>query len=249
MINKIKATLLFILFFSFANADVDVDWQTMLDEPVVISLSRHMNRYEQTVRLMENAGFTNIQRFEAIDGSATSDDFFKSLEITSGNRGQKGCSASHILLWKQFLEDESDKEYLFVCEDDMLPHTDFYTLFPIYWEMTPKDFDLVMVGNWLNSLRNNEQMILTIPTMTTHAYIISKKGAQILLDLFSQKKRSSIIDSFLFQMMKQKEIIYYCYNGKKYPDPQNTSKGLVRFGTGICFQNKKMPSTIANSRR
>ncbi len=226
------------------------DVATILDFPVIISLGRHMERYEETYRLMEQAGFTNIRRFEAIDGYFTKDEFFKKLNIQAGMPGQKGCTASHLVLWKRFVEDPAEKEFLFVCEDDMLPHSDFPNLFPLYWEVTPKDFDILMVGNELIEKIETEDLIITIPAQTTHAYIISKNGAKQLLDLYQKIPQNSdgldfIIDVFIRKMMQQKKIIFYCYNGKKYPDNINQEKIVQSCNTGICFQNLTFNSTIS----
>ncbi len=225
-----------------------VHGEAILDSPVIISLSRHMDRYEETHRLMEKAGFTHIVRFEAIDGYHTSEDFFKNLNIYDDRLGRRGCAASHLTLWKNFVENGSDREYLFICEDDMLPHSDFSRLFPIYWEATPKDFDIVLVGNKLAN--KSDDLVVSIPAIALHAYIISKRGAQILLDNYREipkegKPSLYIIDNFVKRMMEENKITYYCYNGKKFPDRINEEKIRKNFATGICFQNLEFDSTIA----
>jgi GR25 family glycosyltransferase involved in LPS biosynthesis len=235
-----KKFLITLFITSIALAD-----QNILDSPLVISLGRDRERYEATVQLMKQAGFTNIERFEAIDGFHTEDRFFQDLNIWKGRPGQKGCAASHLLIWKNLIN--SDKEMLFVCEDDMVPHTQFSTLFPLYWNATPDNFDIVMVGCHFIENVNSEDLIVSIPSKFTHAYIISKIGAQKLLDHYQEapktsKKSAFIIDDFICSMMKEKKLIYYCFNEKKYPDHSNiVGKTLYN---GICYQNKAFDSTI-----
>lgn len=233
--------LAFLLLFQMAYGEI-------LDSPVVISLGRKIERYEETFKLMEQAGFTNIQRFEAVDGQATGEDFFKKLNIIDHRPGRRACAASHLTLWKKFLE-ESEREYLFICEDDMLPHSEFSTLFPIYWKETPKDFDLVLVGNKFFKEMEGEELIVSVPAIALHAYIVSKRGAQILVDNYSKIPKGSttsdyIIDNFVVRMMSDNKIVYYCYNGKKYPDPVTLPLIQKKYDTGICFQNNKFESNI-----
>ncbi|MDP1608679.1 MAG: glycosyltransferase family 25 protein [Chlamydiales bacterium] len=228
----------------------EIDYRTILDQPVVINLNRHLSRFETTKCLMEQSGFTNIQRFEAIDGFYTTNDFFERLGIFGkvAGVGQKGCAASHLLVWEDFLKN-SEKEFLFVAEDDMLPHSDFLQLFPIYWNLTPPFFDILLVGNQMN-MTPSEPYLVPEPAFCLHAYIISKKGAQKLLGLYKQVPKDDpgmcIIDIFMVKAMQQKKIIFYCYNGTKFPDKINHEAGNISHDrdTGICFQNARLGSSI-----
>ena len=234
------------LYSSFVYCSYD----NILDGPVIISLSRHKARFEETRRLMTKAGFTNIQRFEAVDGAMYPDFFYENFNIFDTNEPRRGCAASHISLWHLLVADTSDKQTLFICEDDMLPHTDFSILFPLYWNATPKNFDLIMVGNKMCSKVREEDLVVSVPTLATHAYIITKKGAKILLDHYKQIPKGSsegsyIIDVFLRKMMQANKITYYCYHGKKFPDRVNSNKIRKNFADGICFQNLHFVSTIS----
>lgn len=227
----------------------EIDYQTILDKPIIISLNRHFHRFEITKYLMERAGFTNIQRFEAIDGYYIENDFFEQLGILGDEvgKGQKGCAASHLVLWKNFIN--SDREFLFVAEDDMLPHTDFLQLFPIYWNQTIPLFDIVLVGNQMNAT-SSQPYLMAEPAFCTHAYIISKKGAEKLLKLYKNIPKDDdcmhIIDIFLVKMMQEKKVIFYCYNGTKFPDKINNEAGNIAHGrdTGICFQNANLGTSL-----
>lgn len=263
MIKYLMSFLVFMTPLLFA--DMDESSARILEGAVVISLNRHVHRFEKTKALMQNAGFTNVQKFEAIDGFFTEDSFFANLGIFGGSRGQKGCAASHLLIWKNFVKN-SDKEYLFIAEDDMLPHSDFANLFPVYWEKTPKNFDIVMVGNQIGCTmkekhRINENFIVTKPSNCLHAYIISKKGAIKLLKLYKKMalldfrrhlkmsdrdENQYVIDIFTSKLMFKKRITYYCYNGRMFPDAVNRTKGNIvgKRDSGICFQNAHLGSSI-----
>lgn len=221
----------------------------VLDSPVVISLERHLFRFEETKRLMEKAGFTNVTRFNAIDGFSVPDETFQSLNVQWGGLGQKGCAASHLSAWKEFFEDPNSAEYLFVCEDDMLPHSNFYELFSFYWERTPELFDIVLVGNQMGGQPSREKKyVVKSPGFCLHGYIVSKKGAKKLYDLYMKLPQNAeglfIIDIFVVEKMKHNKIDYYCYDGRYFPDTLQKDKIFHHRDTGICFQNQTVGSSI-----
>lgn len=242
---------LFLVFFSISSSlhsNTTTDYRSILDCPIIINLKRHIHRFEITKQLMEQAGFTNIQRFEAIDGFTVEDVFFDNLGIFKGGKGQKGCAASHLLVWEKFLKNPK-KDFLFIAEDDMLPHSDFCNLFPLYWQWTPTSFDIVLVGNQMK-VKPSHFWIVQEPASCMHAYIISKKGAEKLLQLYKRIPKQDttiyIIDIFLREMMRQHQINYYCYNGTPFPDIPNIRANNLSHGrtTGICFQNRNLGSSI-----
>ena len=215
----------------------------VLDGAVIISLSRCPSRFELTSRLMEQAGFTNIRRFEAIDGFCTEERFFKDLHISNMSPGEKGCAASHLLVWKNFVR-SSNKEFLFVAEDDMIPHSNFAKLFPTYWNKTPDSFDIVLVGSHLYA-EPSEPLVLARSALNLHAYILSKKGARKLVALYDAlpERHSKIVDMFLCDMVQQRRIECYSYNGSAFPDINQGHNDPYKDG-GICFQNIHLKSTI-----
>ncbi len=220
----------------------------LLDRPIVISLKRHLHRFELTKKAMEQAGFTRIERFEAIDGFNTDPTFFEGLGIWTGKPGKRGCAASHLLIWKDLLT-HPEREFLFIAEDDMLPHSDFARLFPLYWGKTPKQFDIVLVGNAVQATAN-DPLVISQPSFCLHAYIISQAGAAKLLKLYQQLPKEQwplhVIDIFLSRAMQNGDLNYYCYNSAPFPDTLNVKEGkiLVDKHNGLCFQNIQLGTTI-----
>jgi hypothetical protein len=148
--------------------------------------------------------------------------------------------------------ESSDKKWLFVAEDDMLLHSDFSHLFPLYWSQTPKDFDIVLVGNQMNASVSSS-LVVSNPSFCLHAYIISKKGAKKLLKAYASIAKNDmkrhVIDIFLISVMDRRlrvrpSLIYYCYNGKPFPDFKNKDSIFKVRDSGICFQNYTLQSTI-----
>ena len=225
------------------------DASTLLDKAVVINLDRHAVRYRETCAFMEKAGFTNIQRFPAIDGFTEPPETFDKYKMPrSLAPGLKGCAASHLTIWQQFIDADS-RPYLFVAEDDMLPHSDFATLFPQFWAETPESFDMVFVGHQERNASTTAKLI-SVPTYCTHAYIISKHGAKKLIDLYLQLPSTDrdihVIDIFLNVHMGRRQFTYYLYNAISYPDKVNTEFNRIRKTRegGICFQNILLGSSI-----
>lgn len=222
--------------------------EEVLDRPILVNLARRPDRLKVTKALLEEAGFTRVERFEAIDGHYGDPAIFDHLRILGGGAGPKGCTASHLLIWQQ-LVDSDEREFAFVVEDDCLPHSAFPWIFPIYWEETPDDFDLVMVGNQM-AMTPDDPLLVQKPVFCTHAYIVSKAGARKLLKLYRNLPADGgsifVIDIFLINMMHEKKVKYCCYNGSHYPDLQNIWQKNVILGRdgGICFQNARLEVSI-----
>jgi hypothetical protein len=97
-------------------------------------------------------------------------------------------------------------------------------------------------------------LIVTKPCFCLHAYIISKKGAKKLLDLYGKIPRNTehatcVIDIFLKMLMNGKieandPLVYYCYNGLRHYDAVNIENIRATRETGICFQNKHLGTTL-----
>lgn len=222
--------------------------EEVLDRPILVNLARRPDRLEVTKALLEEAGFTRVERFDAVDGYYGDPAIFDQLRILGGGKGAKGCAASHLLIWQQLVDSE-DRDFAFVVEDDCLPHSAFAWVFPIYWKETPDNLDLVMVGNQI-AASPDEPLLVKQPTFCTHAYIISKAGARKLLKLYRQLSADGgamfVIDIFLIHMMKEEKVKYVCYNGSHYPDLQNIWGENMILGRdgGICFQNARVGVSI-----
>jgi GR25 family glycosyltransferase involved in LPS biosynthesis len=107
-----------------------------------------------------------------------------------------GCALSHLHLWKQFLN--SKNEYAIIFEDDVIFEDNFskeYILEMIKY--TPSNFDILYLGcfnstffKYFGYIVNNNKSkqinhYIEIPKIAfgTHAYIISKNGANKLIKL------------------------------------------------------------------
>jgi len=132
-------------------------------------------------------------------------DDFKSKKIGI-HKPSFACAFSHIQVWKDFLENENDQEYLLVFEDDFSIRDNFNKRLNEYMANTPKDWDFLyfdynkFVGKQINKYWGK-------PTNNAgkgknaflSCYVINKSGCKKLLDLMNPYVENKCIDSIMRQ--------------------------------------------------
>ena len=160
---------------------------------------------EKLLKTLSDKHRLNPILLTGIDGKKCSDDIIKSHFTTFyrffGPKGSIGCALSHLNVWKRFLK--TDKKYAIVFEDDIILDDLTYNLsevIPLYVKQTPEDFDILYLGS-LGS--DNTPNFFTISmsmlnmsaeykdindyikrpqvALATHAYVISRSGAEKLV--------------------------------------------------------------------
>jgi GR25 family glycosyltransferase involved in LPS biosynthesis len=160
---------------------------------------------------------------------------------------------------------EKNLPYLVVFEDDVLPHLDLGKgLGEKIWNATPKDFDILYMGNMMNPeeplMKNNStDLVVRLPTYTTHAYIITQKGArkiiQLARELNAQGIPLKIMDMQLFDWQVEGKLDWYCWNGTMTPKSYPTFDGglpwrmfpnviIPNKDTGFFWQNMRFGTTL-----
>ncbi len=127
-----------------------------------------------------------------------------------GPKSSIGCSISHISVWKTFLQ--SNKQYAIIFEDDIIfDSTNFKSKILFYLSNTPSNFDILYLGcfgsnpnnTFFNTTMNllnlsskfsqiNKHIIKPRVALALHAYIISRSGAQKLINLLDGKIHNHI---------------------------------------------------------
>jgi glycosyl transferase family 25 len=169
----------------------------------VINLDRRTDRWDNFSKQSTLSEFKQLERFSAVDGSKINvlQDERVSLHTRQNilkkyrrshyeicTPGAIGASLSHITIWKNFLQ--SDAEYVVVFEDDTiidqksLEYID--TLIP---KLPESGWDMWLLGmhrwsfNGTPLVKNNKKGWWSVSDFTgAHAYVLSRKGAEILLD-------------------------------------------------------------------
>lgn len=177
-------------------------------------------RWDYMEKVCKKNGFKKLNRFNAYNCDKHQDlnEFDNALNMKyNGDKKIKqhhAVTQDHILLYLDMLR--TNKEYLYVMEDDCVFSDDFKNEFTKYLEHTPKDFDILYLGcqpdfnrgcNKIHSFSDTEY-IASVPSFCTHNYIITRKGVIKFFNLVKNLGYTPI-DSFLIDRCSQKQLIHY----------------------------------------
>jgi GR25 family glycosyltransferase involved in LPS biosynthesis len=212
----------------------------------VIHLERLQSRKDFFTKNISDAGFTDMRIFKGVDARINSEfeeakQLFKNPLISFEHpKGSMGCMFSHFKVLKYIIDNQIPIATIF--EDDVHFHPQWKQLAPEYFSETPKDFDVIFIGNGLDSCRfsPNPIKITTESCFCTHAYIVTLEGAKKLLntclnwryDLFHHPSHKVeglyLIDIMIKHMQNlinskkiQRTFTWYCWNGTIYECKSN----------------------------
>lgn len=228
-------------------------WHHVLDGACyVINMDRCEQRWDLAQERIRNAGFTNFQRFKAVD--AKNDSLTDAWKVHGSPKfdskdeefvtypGKQGCMLSHLHLLKRMIEEKTP--FATVFEDDVCFHARWHELAPRYFDSTPKDFDILYMGSQMDHWIDGH--IIQTPVFCTHAFIITLNGAKKIYDLLL-KDPSGVrtIDCMLIDHMKATvfrnipcPFEWYVWNGLKFPDQQAMNDPhWAKRNTGLVFQD------------
>ncbi len=236
---------------------------------VILSLARYQYRFLHTKQRLEEVGFQNLHFYKGFDGFQE-DLSGVALQLgfsgvyaqdIASRPGNIACTLSHISLWKKVVDEQLP--YLLIFEDDALPHPNFRQLAPAWWEKTPQDLDIILLGNQMNTeiqeLYDTNTLIVKHPAFCLHAYIVTQKGAQRLLELVRAQSILKMNDVQVMDWMFQRLLQFVCWNGtwleKPYPvftqetllekALQTTDMIVERRDTGLIYQNFCLGHTLS----
>jgi hypothetical protein len=169
----------------------------------VINLDRRPDRWTEFSKQTTLSQFKDLTRFSAVDGKTI--DVFNDPRISIHTRtnikdnyrrsnyeintvGAIGASFSHISIWKEFLHGSS--EYLVVFEDDTIVDETSLTYIDKLTKVLPTSgWDMWLLGTHRWGLdgrpveKGNTKGWWYVSAFTgAHAYVLSRKGAEILLE-------------------------------------------------------------------
>ena len=168
----------------------------------VVNLDRRKDRWDIFSNQSACATFQDLQRFSAVDGSKLDivHDERISLHtrqnITNKTRrshyeistaGAIGATLSHVSIWNRFLQGDAD--YIVVFEDDTIMDERSLAYIDQLIPLLPNDWHMWLLGHHAGSFRGTP----LIPGQSkgwwsvtgftgAHAYVLSRKGAEILLE-------------------------------------------------------------------
>jgi GR25 family glycosyltransferase involved in LPS biosynthesis len=232
----------------------------------IIGLQRYAFRREYAAEKMKAIGFTNVECVDSFDGYHNDiDAALRDINVAFIDNlgpGHKGCSYSHIMIWKKMVEEGAPYRIFF--EDDVLGHLDLPNgLGQKFWDATPHDFDILYLGNMMNpgnpALADPNALVVSVPTYCMHAYMLTLNGAKRLLRLIEEaylmSKPLIMLDIQLVHWQVEGKIKWYCWNGtwtqKSYPTydqglPWQAFSDIImqQKDTGLFWQNMRLGTTL-----
>lgn len=220
----------------------------------LINMDRQTERLASSWERLAAAGFTDVRRWVAVDGSrddmeaawkAHGSPKFDPIDppfadLSKGCPSKQGIALSHLDLLKHIVDTGISHAVIF--EDDLVFHKDFAELAPQYFNATPKDYDMCYIGHHCGC--GAPYQILNVPVYCTHAYMITHAGAKTLYDRILQEPAGvrtidCIINHFMMRAYKHKVpfLTWYVWNGESFPDetarkhPDHANKDM-----GLVFQ-------------
>lgn len=231
MIINIKIILIIILFIillqlmnePFSNIDYKDDYLNGIDIIYWINLDRSVNRRNDIEEMFQDKSFYNIpnKRIPAIDGKTEYLDsilnyYFYNFKYEIDNK-EYGCILSHLLAILEF--NNSNYEIALIIEDDMTIKFKQHWKEPIKTCISnaPDDWEILQ----LTYLTYNNYIPSDMYTRSsggsgTGAYLISKKGANKLINLLYNNNKFNLNDKgyAVADYLLYNHLISYKY---KYP--------------------------------
>jgi len=242
-------------------------WSEVCAGPsVILGLKRYAFRRTYSGYKLQKLGYTNLEYVDAFDGFENDVDVaLNELGIqfhTGLGKGHKGCCYSHVVLWQRMVAESIP--YMTIFEDDCLGHLELANgLGQKVWDTTPKEFDIVYLGNMMNPtdplLESPSEKVVQVPSYCLHAYILTLAGAKRLLSLAKEMNSLghplAMLDVQLVQWQVAKQLNWYCWNGthvqKSYPTfdeglPWQAFSDVItpQKDTGLFWQNMRLGTTL-----
>lgn len=247
-----------------------MDWNNLLEQPAFVIYSSKLapERKDFFTENIIKAGYKNMQIFEAVNGHDENElnEAMNMFRINFANHigpGQRGCALSHLKLYLHMIE--NNIEICTIFEDDVYFHSDWCRLSKLFYENTPKNFDVLFIGNQLTGNVKILPKINRNPCYCTHAYVVTLTGAKKLLylianwDYYRNEEYKNcgvatidivihnIQERILSGNLKKKTLIWYCWNGSNN-DCENRSdpkyRGYEARNTGLVYQSYSVPNCV-----
>ncbi len=240
--------------------DYPITFKDLLNAPCkVINLDHNTTRWEASETRIRKSGFKNIERVSAVNAKDDAQ-LYKGWESLGfpklaykydiglfTNIGIQGCFLSHFKIWKEIIDNKIP--YTVVFEDDVLFHSDWETLAPSYFKNTPKNYDIVYMGNRNDNAINNH-IEINVPVYCFHAMILTYNGVKKLWDmLLGLSIGIYAIDDMLrhaTMINRDKALTTYVWNvAPFFPcKQQNMLYDWTRRNNGLVFQDDSFGTDV-----
>ncbi len=195
----------------------------------VISLESALDRREHIKQefAKQNIDFEFFDAITPNQAQALFKQVFPQVDISSLSGGELACSASHIMIWQNLLE--QNLPYITVFEDDIFlgQNADVF-LNSIDW--LPTTWDIIKLETFLertflsyDSIHVSDRQLYTLKGahFGTAGYIISKAGAKKLMEYIEKQPYLVPIDHLMFSQALTSHLVQ-----------------IYQFYPAICIQEK-----------
>lgn len=223
--------------------------EIMAAEAWMMMLPRHAHRAEHSRQRLAEVGFRNVVMVPGVDGwredakAIAAASGWRFLDSIAAEPGSMGYTISMFRMFQRIVDE--DREFAVLFEDDALPHPQFAALAEEWWAETPQGFDIVYLGNQIASPGNTK--VSTVECFLTHAMIVSRKGAEKILDLIHRHVFGPLDkgDILLIRYQQQRLIRHYAWLSKTAPPPAFApGDSPWPRDTGLICQNFSLGSSI-----
>ena len=228
----------------------------------VINMKRKTSRWKTTSRRLKDSGFSNVHRWNALDGSIINTTTMeKKYNIMWGSPNHRACSASHTSLWTTVHKKierlrstagstASSKipSMLTIFEDDALPHENFQQLLPLYVKNIPTDAEIVYIGWQRGAIQTGGKVHVDPPTETNGEYVLKRHPACLHAYILTRPALLKVlkmtlplhdtIDGKLMRLAWQGNVVSYAFNGMKHVSAMLTTNHLHDEETEMDVNNE-----------
>lgn len=194
----------------------------------VITLPKRKEYVKKIMRDMK----ISVDIFDAILGKDLDKNVLIKNKILKSDSTLKtneiACALSHISVIKRFY-DSSEKDTLFVFEDDIELNKDYYDKIANVMKTVPDDWEYIQFGHcWNNCLtmkkvEGTDYLYISSNPLCGHSYALNKKGAKkILDDVNEQGLGNDPMDVVIVKLMNKGLKLYTVY-----PRVFNQMKGVT----------------------
>jgi len=226
----------------------------------IINLDRNVERLNTSMERIREAGFTNVSRFPAVNAKDT-DALRRGWEMVGfpnlaykydmtiiTQLGVQGCFLSHFSIWKEMIDNKIP--YMIVFEDDVLFHSRWHELCPQYFENTPKDYEILYIGN-RNDYEKMACIQKNVPVYCTHAMLLTYNGVKKLWDMLLNLSIGvyaidDMIRGAMMGMKNSHQMTVYIWNvADFFPcDLQKMGYEWTRRNNGLVFQDEAFGTDV-----
>jgi GR25 family glycosyltransferase involved in LPS biosynthesis len=188
-------------------------FETEISKTFVINLENRKDRWQKFLKNKENLKEINFERFNAINGNSLipTEQLQRIFDNNDYNMraGMVGCAMSHIYLYIQLVK--SKQKYYLILEDDIELCKNFKTKLDYILKNIDKNWDICYLTHHIKKqfitertfsseefpkvTRKKAQESLKFSYGGTAGYLISKKGARLLLEYINKYGMTNGIDT------------------------------------------------------